>query len=824
MLMNILCVLAMAVWLPSLEGLANSNDNNAEMNVTETNRVLGGSVGAILDYSSRIGKEEKVAMEMAREDFYSRTNRSIILQLENSHGDPIQAALAATHLINTQNVEAILGPRTWEEASLVAEIGSISHVPILSFADSPPWATMKWPFLIQAYPSQHAQMRAVASIIQSWGWQRVVVIYEDNDSSTNGLIPYLHQSLLEVGAQISQFVAVPAFASSSLSQELDKLKSGQCRVFVVHTSLALAIQLFEKATKTGMMEQGYVWITTDAITNLVHVINSTGISSMQGVLGVRSYSSETRPSFHDFSTRFMRKFRTENPEENNYEPGIFALQAYDATMAVAMAMIEGKVKGQKLMDKILLSDFDGLSGKVSFSGRKLPPASSFQIINIFGKGYKEHGFWTDNGLGFSRTTDKGATYNNSMENLGHVYWPGEPSSTPKGWALPTNSSKLRIGVANGTMFNLFVTISYDPNTNNYTFSGFSVEVFRAAIENLPYDLPYDLIPFTRTFDDLVEQVHLKHFDAAVGSIAITARRYQKVDFSQPHTDAAMVMIVPIQSQTHDKAMLFLKSFTTTMWVLTVLVNLYNGFVVWIIERDHSTELRGTAVNQIGTLIWLAFATLFTLNGEKLHSNLSRVATMVWLFVALVVAQSYTANLTSMLTVRHMEPTVANIETLKYNHAMVGFARKSFVKNYLVDVLKFSPIRVRNYTTPEDIAQALRSKEIAAAFLEAPWAKLFLDRYCKSFMAAGPTYKVGGYAFAFPKGSPFLSDINAALTQVIDSGTLGELEDKSITSERCVDVDSDDEDVRLSRSSFWVLFVLTGGTSSVALVTYVIRRE
>ena len=46
-------------------------------------------------YSSRIGKEEKVAMEMAIEEFNSQySNQHIDLLINDSQGEPIQAALA----------------------------------------------------------------------------------------------------------------------------------------------------------------------------------------------------------------------------------------------------------------------------------------------------------------------------------------------------------------------------------------------------------------------------------------------------------------------------------------------------------------------------------------------------------------------------------------------------------------------------------------------------------------------------------------------------------------------------------------------------------
>jgi ABC-type amino acid transport substrate-binding protein len=120
--------------------------------------------------------------------------------------------------------------------------------------------------------------------------------------------------------------------------------------------------------------------------------------------------------------------------------------------------------------------------------------------------------------------------------------------------------------------------------------------------------------------------------------------------------------------------------------------------------------------------------------------------VVWLFVALVLTQTYVANLTSILTVRRLEPTVADVESLRNENAMVGYSNGSFVANYLVEVLNFHRSNIKTYDSPEEYVEALRSQEIAAAFLEAALAKLFLAKYCKEFIAAGPTYKVGGFGF------------------------------------------------------------------------------
>jgi hypothetical protein len=57
-------------------------------------RHIMGNIGGVIDYRySRVGKEQKVAMEMAVEDFArSSCSKQLVLQLEDSRGDSAGAA------------------------------------------------------------------------------------------------------------------------------------------------------------------------------------------------------------------------------------------------------------------------------------------------------------------------------------------------------------------------------------------------------------------------------------------------------------------------------------------------------------------------------------------------------------------------------------------------------------------------------------------------------------------------------------------------------------------------------------------------------------
>lgn len=56
------------------------------------------SIGAIFDETSRPGKEAKVAVEMAIDDFSFVRNQNLLLQFRNSQGKPGRAAVAGTFL------------------------------------------------------------------------------------------------------------------------------------------------------------------------------------------------------------------------------------------------------------------------------------------------------------------------------------------------------------------------------------------------------------------------------------------------------------------------------------------------------------------------------------------------------------------------------------------------------------------------------------------------------------------------------------------------------------------------------------------------------
>ncbi|WVY99475.1 hypothetical protein V8G54_025545 [Vigna mungo] len=78
--------------------------------------------------------------------------------------------------------------------------------------------------------------------------------------------------------------------------------------------------------------------------------------------------------------------------------------------------------------------------------------------------------------------------------------------------------------------------------------------------------------------------------------------------------------------------------------------------------------------------------------------------------------------------------------------------------------------------------------------------------------------------AFARGSPLIPDVNKALLHLVEIGKVSELENKMLASEECEDKKVNGETASLSPNSFWVLFILTAGTSTFSLLVYVFRMS
>ncbi|RVW79140.1 Glutamate receptor 2.9 [Vitis vinifera] len=798
-------------------------------------------IGAIIDANSRKGKEEITAMKIAVDKFNNNSkNHKLSLVFRNFTGELYRAALTAEELIKEKKVQVIVGMDTWQQAALAAEIGNQAQVPVLSLAASAsvrPSRQLGRPTLVQMSTNVSEQIRCISAIVHSYHWQRVIAIYEDDAYGGNAeMLTILSEALQGVGSEIEYHLSLPPISSLSdprgaVHQELLKLLSTQSRVFIVlQSSLPMAIHLFQEARRMDFMGKDSAWIITDSISSFLDSMDTSVIPYMEGALGIKSYYSKSNRPFLEFSAQFQKNFKSENPDEDNAQPGIHALRAYDSIAVITrtlerLASDDTNTPNMSLKN-ILSSNFSGLSGNIIFEGGDLSISNSlpFRIIKVVRTDYKVLDFWTqDLDNPFSREGgDKNSSRNTTKVLDGPVIWPGYLKRVPKGWEMPTDAKPLKIGIPANTSFDKFVKVDETQMEAEKRYTGFCIDIFREVLKILEqnYSLPYVFYPFVGTYDELVDCVYNKTYDAVVGDVTILANRSKKVEFTQPYAESGLVMILQARSEEPHKAWMFMKPFTREMWVVTGALLVYTMFIVWVVEyQSNNPAFRGPWKSQLGTALWFTFSSLFFAHRETIRSNITRVVIVVWLFVVFVLTSSYTASLSSMLTVQRIEPDVMDVEWLKATKSVVGCDGDSFVRKYLENVIKFEGPDIKNISNQYQYPGEFQSGNISAAFLELPYEKVFINQFCKNYTASEPLNRFGGLGFAFQKGSPLAADVSEAILTISEEGILKALEDEWFPrSAECSTTETDE----LSLRSFWALYLLCGATSSLCFLLFFLR--
>ncbi|KAJ7295248.1 hypothetical protein O6H91_Y204200 [Diphasiastrum complanatum] len=713
----------------------------------------------------------------------------------------------------SEPVIAIIGPQTYVISHFVAHMGATTHVPLVSFsALDPALSKYQYPYFVRLSRSDRAQMETIAGVVGFFGWTKVVALYSDDEFGASGIYA-LSDALVGVGAMIVNRIGLNLeVGRDGICSALNQLAQMGSRIVVVHMQPTMGRILFNEAHYLNMTIRGYVWIklTKNETAGTVDThITSYGLYAYDTIWLIahaldKCFSHHRSFPFHP-SNVFPADVRG-NPE-----------------------LAKLNVSQNGFLQCILETEFTGVTGRIKLDKRGDLEGSSTEIVNMVGRGLRTVGYWS-NATGCTKHASHLASRGtseitqNNAQDLDSVIWPGGTVKVPREWVNPNNGKPLLIGVPDKKDYSEFVDITIGAD-NTTRFQGFCIDVFQAALKYLPYSVPYTLVSYGNgssppNYDDLVERLANKEFDAVVGDVTITAERARIVDFTQPYIASGLVVVVPARKEETYAAWAFMRPFTPAMWCTTCVFFLCTGVVVWLLERKKNPTFRGGPLKkQFVTTLWFIFSTLFFSQKEDVKSTLGRAVVVIWLFVVLIITSSYTASLTSILTLQQLMPTIQGFNELVASSFPIGYQAGSFVEDYLLQ-LHVRKERLVPLDGLANFADALhkgpKAGGIGALVEELPYVQEFLSSACE-FIIAGDEFTKSGWGFAFPTGSQLAVDMSIALLTLAENGELQRLHDKWLGTSVCSQIGS----AQLGLNAFWGLFLITGAASVICLIWYYI---
>jgi ABC-type amino acid transport substrate-binding protein len=310
--------------------------------------------------------------------------------------------------------------------------------------------------------------------------------------------------------------------------------------------------------------------------------------------------------------------------------------------------------------------------------------------------------------------------------------------------------------------------------------GLGVDLWRVIAAEL--DLEYELREYP-SLESLVRAVEAGEVDATP-TLAASMQKEVALDLS--HSYYASGSAIAVAARLAEPRWLALLEKLVSWAFLRVigalvLVWLTAGAIVWLFERGDSRQMfGGGALKGLGNGIWWAAVTMTTVGyGDKAPRTLGgRTVAMVWMLASIILISSFTAAITTSLTVDELGGRIRGLRDLP--RVRVGAVTASEALRFLDE----QGIRARRFATAEDGLLAIVDDEIdALVFDEMVLRYRVRGEFPEQLRVLPSTFDRYHMKFALPAGSSLREPLNRALLKAVEEGEWSRLEERYIGSER-----------------------------------------
>jgi ionotropic glutamate receptor len=331
------------------------------------------------------------------------------------------------------------------------------------------------------------------------------------------------------------------------------------------------------------------------------------------------------------------------------------------------------------------------------------------------------------------------------------------------------------------------------------------------------------------FQQMINELEDKNgtCDVGLGSITITSDREDAgIEFTYPYMNTGLGILVSA-SGAPTSGWNWIKPFSVELWIAVLLTIAIFPAFIFIIEfgalkrRIHATDVPPGLVEATWRSIW----TLIGLERLDVTSLGAKITAVSFGFVALILVNTYTANLAAVLTVNQINSQINSVYELR---------GKAFASNsiYLPRLRSQYGIigTILEFNGTQDVINA------AYDVLSGAYAAVITDEpYIQLAIAAIPDCQViqlPDVILPFSYGVAFKTGTNSSLVDIFSSAILALQEDGDLNSlsdaffagssnNKCNSVSSSSAGV--SFESLYGLWVLLGCGTFVGLVIAVITR-
>ncbi|KAH8278044.1 hypothetical protein KR026_006912 [Drosophila bipectinata] len=698
-------------------------------------------------------------------------------------------------------VAAIFGPSAKAASDIVAVVCNSTGIPHLEFDVADEEHLEEKPnhqMTINLYPSQVILSKAYADIVQNFGWRKFTIVYDATDAKAAARL----QDLLQLRELHNDVVRVRKFQKDEDYRVMWKSIRGERRV-VLDCPPDMLLDVLNASTEFGQ-------------TGLYNHIFLTNLETYTDNIGELAADNET------FGVNITAARLLLNPDPPAYsQPYGYVIQRND--MVVESNEPSRTLHHDLVHDALQLFVQSWRNASFFYPDRMQVPRITCDFAASGGRTWPMGRYLTRLMKGTSgvnstnfRTSSlqfdedgQRITFNievyDPLDGVGLAVW------DPRGQITQLNvESKVqkkmiyRVATRIGPPYFDYNQTAVELNlTGNALYQGYAVDLIDAISQEVGFE--YVFVPVadqqygkqdkdTKQWNGIIGEIINNDAHMGICDLTITQARKTAVDFTVPFMQLGVSILAFKSEHTEKELTAFLMPFGDEVWIWILISVFVVTFLKTIVariaqmdwENPHPCNPDPEVLENmwhIHNTGWLSVASIMTAGCDILpKSPQVRLFEATWWVFAIIIANSYTANLAAFLTNSKMEGSIGSLKDLSgqkkvkfgtiYGGSTYNLLAESNETVYRLAFTQMNNDDPSAYTKDngEGVHRVQRNRGNYMFLMETTTLEYHKELHC-NLRSVGEKFGEKHYAIAVPFGAEYRSSLSEAILKLSERGKL-----------------------------------------------------
>ncbi|XP_055379346.1 glutamate receptor ionotropic, kainate 2-like [Condylostylus longicornis] len=344
---------------------------------------------------------------------------------------------------------------------------------------------------------------------------------------------------------------------------------------------------------------------------------------------------------------------------------------------------------------------------------------------------------------------------------------------------------------------------------NARYEGYALDLIYKLSQQLDFDFTIEVVPDnkygnldpnTKEWNGIIRALIDRKADIGICDLTITHERRQAVDFTVPFMQLGISILYYKEPPPDPDLFSFLKPFALEVWVYMATAYLIISILLFLLariaadeyENPHPCNPNPEELENKWSLTNTTWLTMGSIMGQGCDilpkTGPMRIMNGLWYFFALMMLNSYTANLAAFLTSSRQQSSIGSINDLAQQNkihfgTVEGGSTSNFFKesNDSIYRLAWSKMiqakpTVFTKSNVEGLDRIKKSKGLYAFLMETTSLEFITERNC-DVTQIGEQIGEKHYGIAVPLGAEYRSNLSVAILKLSEKGEMFALKKK-----------------------------------------------